>query len=293
MLLLLNYQFIVKKLTISIVIFFNLTILSAQKNFSFIFLPDLHLNPDTEVLTNFNSVSKQVNRMRPDFVITGGDMIYTAKSVDDKKASVLFDLMDEQLEKFNMPVYLTMGNHETVGITSESGIDSSNPMWGKKMFEERYNKRYYSFNYEGWKFFVLDGIRIREKEKDYTSGIDEDQIKWIENELLSTGKDTPLIIAIHTPLINPHAMTDSGSDALSVSSDKVLDLFENHNLKIVLQGHNHIYMNLYINGKHYISGGSTAYGTNPDNNGFVMVRVRRGLEKISFKSTIFKFPVGN
>lgn len=213
-------------------------------------------------------------------------MIYTAKSVDDKKASVLFDLMDEQLEKFRMPVYLTMGNHETVGITAESGIDSSNPMWGKRMFEERYDKRYYSFNYEGWKFFILDGIRIREKEKDYTSGIDEEQIKWIENELLSTGKSAPLVIVIHTPLLNPHAMTDSGADVLSVSSEKVLDLFENHNLKIVLQGHNHIYMNLYINGIHYLSGGSTAYGTETYNNGFVMVRVRKGIEKISFESTI-------
>jgi len=275
----------VKKLILSFVIFFNLTILSAQKNFSFIFLPDLHLNPDTEVLTNFTSVSKQVNRLRPDFVITGGDMIYTAKSVDDKKASVLYDLMDEQLEKFRMPVYLTMGNHETVGITSESGIDSSNPMWGKKMFEERYNKRYYSLNYEGWKIFVLDGIRIREKEKDYTSGIDEEQIKWIENELMSTGKETPIVIVIHTPLINPHAITDSGSDVLSVNSERVLGLFENNNLKIVLQGHNHIYMNLYINGKHYISGGSTAYGTDTGNNGFVMIRVRRGHEKTSFIST--------
>lgn len=282
-----------KKLTLSIVIIFNLTILSAQNNFSFIFLPDLHLSPDTEVLTNFNSVSKQVNRLRPDFVITGGDMIYTAKSVDDKKASVLFDLMDEQLEKFRMPVYLTMGNHETVGITAESGIDSSNPMWGKRMFEERYNRRYYSFNHEGWKFFVLDGIRIREKEKDYTSGIDDEQIKWIENELLSTGKETPLIITIHTPFINPHAITDSGSDALSVSSEKVLDLFENHNLKIVLQGHNHIYMNLYINGIHYLSGGSTAYGTETYNNGFVRVRVRKGSEKISFESTLFKLPARN
>lgn len=281
-----------KKLTLSIVIFLNLTILSAQNNFSFIFLPDLHLNPATEVLTNFNSVAKQVNRLKPDFVITGGDMIYTAKSVDDKKASILFDLMDEQLEKFRMPVYLTMGNHETVGITAESGIDSSNPMWGKKMFEERYDKRYYSFNYEGWKFFVLDGIRIREKEKDYTSGIDDEQIKWIEKELLSTGKEIPVVIAVHTPLINPHAISDSGSDALTAASEKVLDLFEKHNLKIVLQGHNHIYMNLYINGIHYLSGGSTAFGTEPDNNGFVKVKIRKGVEKISFES-LFKFPAGN
>ncbi len=55
-----------------------------------------------------------------------------------RRLTSLFDLMDREFKMLKMPVYLTMGNHENVGITAESGIDKTNPMWGKKMYESRY-----------------------------------------------------------------------------------------------------------------------------------------------------------
>ena len=275
-------EYFLKRIILSLVFLLQITLLFAQKNFSFVFLPDLHLRPDSSVLATFDRVSGQINRLKPSFALTGGDMIYTAKSVDDKKAEILFDLMDSQLKKLKMPVFLTMGNHETVGITAESGIDSSNPMWGERMYEKRYNESYYTFNYSGWKFFILDGIRIREKEKDYTSGVDPEQIEWLKSELSSTDINTPIVLVIHTPLINPHAISDSNADALSRNSEDVLDLFSKHDLRIVLQGHNHIYMNLFINGIHYISGGSSAYGTRPEDNGFILVKIKKSAEKITF-----------
>jgi len=150
---------------LSLLLLIQVAILFGQDDFTFAFLPDLHLRPDSAVLEKFHRLSAGLNTLQPDFVLTGGDMIYTAKNVDDNKATALFDLMDREFEQLEMPLYLTMGNHETVGITGESGIDSSNPMWGKRMYEKRYNSCYYSFSYEGWKFFVLDGIKILEKER--------------------------------------------------------------------------------------------------------------------------------
>jgi Icc protein len=274
-----------KKLKLSLLLIFQVTVLFAQRDFSFVFLPDLHLRPDSSVLATFKNHAIRINKLKPDFVLTGGDMIYTAKSVDDKKAKVLFDLMDRELKLFKMPVWLTMGNHENVGITQESGIDKSNPMWGKQMFEERYNGRYYSFNYEGWKFFILDGIKILEEEKNYTQGVDSVQISWLRHELLVTDKGIPVVISIHTPLINPNAMSDSNSQALSENSEAVINLFKDHNLRIVLQGHNHTYMNLFINGIHYISGGSTAFGTDSINYGFIMINIKNNTENIKFVSS--------
>ena len=271
-----------KRKLLSLLLFIQVAILFGQQDFSFAFLPDLHLRPDSAVLGNFERLSENLNALNTDFVLTGGDMIYTAKSVNDKKATALFDLMDKEFELLNMPVYLTMGNHENVGITEESGIDKSNPMWGKRMYEKRYNSRYYSFTKEGWKFFILDGIKILEKEKNYTQGVDSIQIEWMKDELKKTDKETPIIISIHTPLINPHAMRESDSKALSSNAEAVLNLFEDHDLRIVLQGHNHTYMNLYIHGIHYISGGSTMYGTSQMENGFILVKVKNGTEEIQF-----------
>jgi 3',5'-cyclic-AMP phosphodiesterase len=274
-----------KRIKICIVLILNITILFAQKNFSFIFLPDIHLQPDSIVVTSFERMVKQVNKLHPDFVLTGGDMIYTAKNVNDKKAEMLFSLMDKEFRLFKMPFYFTMGNHEHVGITVESGIDKTNPNWGKQMYEKRYGNRYYTFIYNGWKFFVLDGIKILEKEKNYTQEIDSVQIEWIKSELSYTDKKMPLVISVHPPVINPHAVTKSALRAISPENEAVMILFRDHNLKIVLEGHTHLYMNLFFHGIHYISGGSTSYGTDPLDYGFILVKVRKNTEELEFIKT--------
>ena len=121
--------------------FLQTILISCQDNFSFVFLPDIHLQPDSAVVAGFENMVSQVNKLHPDFVLTGGDMIYTAKNVNNEKAGKLFDLMDSEFKRFRMPVHFTMGNHDTVGITAESGIDDTNPMWGKRMYESRYGSR--------------------------------------------------------------------------------------------------------------------------------------------------------
>ncbi len=99
---------------LSLILFFQLAILFGQNDFTFAYLPDLHLRPDSAVIEKFERLSLKLNALQPDFVLTGGDMIYTAKNVNDKKASLLFDLMDRELKLLNMPIYLTMGNHEVI-----------------------------------------------------------------------------------------------------------------------------------------------------------------------------------
>lgn len=274
-----------KRVTLCLILILQIALVFAQKDFSFIFLPDLHLRPDPNVEASFDIVARQVNNLHPDFIITGGDMIYTAKNVDDKKAKVLFDLMDTELKKFNMPVYLTKGNHEVVGVLAESGIDSSNPFWGNRMYEQRYGNRYKSFMNSGWKFFLLDGIKIVEKVRNYSENVDSVQMEWIKKELQSTDKSAPIVLVMHPPFINPEAILSSRSRVMSKNSEDVLSLFKGYNLKIVLFGHNHTYMNLYLHGIYYIEGGSTTYGTPPLEDGFLLVKVKNNIEDIQFIHT--------
>ena len=100
-----------------------------------------------------------------------------------------------------------------------------------------------------------------------------------------TDKNTPIVIVIHTPLVNPHAITNSEYQALSKDSETILNLFKEYNLKMVLQGHNHKYMNLFIGGIYYISGGSTSLGTDLVNDGFIFVRIKDNFEEIKFIQT--------
>ena len=271
-----------KRIFLISLLILQVSLISGQKDFSFVYLPDMHLRPDSLIISNFERVASQVNAIHPDFVLTGGDMIYTAKNVNDQKAKTLFDLMDKELKLFKVPVYLTMGNHENVGITVESGIDSSNVNWGKKMYMKRYNKRYYSFVYNGWKFFVLDGIRILIQQKNYTEGVDSVQIEWIKKELQSTDKKMPIVISIHPPLVNPEGITNPASKVISSNAATILGLFKDYNLKTVLEGHTHRYMFLYVNGIYYINGGSSEYGTNPFDFGFIKVDIKNNIEDIKF-----------
>jgi 3',5'-cyclic AMP phosphodiesterase CpdA len=275
-----------KRVTISLVFIVYTVLIIGQGNFSFVFLPDLHLRPDSATEANFDLLARQINKLRPDFIITGGDMIYTAKNVDEQTAKVLFDFMEYKFHEFKEPVYYTMGNHEIVGVLSESGMETTHPLWGKGMYEKLYGNRYRTFTHSGWKFFLLDGIQILEKERNYTQGVDSVQLEWLKNELLLTDKNTPIIISIHTPLLNPHAINNSQSQLLSGNSETVLNLFKEHNLKIVLEGHTHLYMNLFFEGVHYISGGSTSYASDLNNNdGFILVKVKNNNEDIQFIST--------
>lgn len=277
-----------KKTGIVLLFIFQTVFLFGQSDFSFVFLPDIHLRPDSATESSFDILTTQINNLKPDFVITGGDMIYTAKNVDEKKARVLFDLMESKFHKLNMPVYYTMGNHEIVGVLPESGMEISNPLWGKGMYEKLYGKRYHSFIQFGWKFFLLDGIKILEKERNYTQGVDSVQMEWLKNELQFTDKSTPIVITIHTPILNPHAIINSQDNLLSKNSETVLALFKDYNLKIVLEGHTHLYMNLFFEGIHYISGGSTSYASdlNYNSDGFLMVCVKNNREEIQFVKTM-------
>ncbi len=181
-----------KSVKLFLILIVNVGLIFGQSDFSFVFLPDIHLRPDSATEANFELLTKQINNLRPDFIVTGGDMIYTAINVDEKKAKVLFDFMESKLNELNMPVYYTIGNHEIVGVLAESGMEISHPLWGKGMYEKLYGKRYYSFTHFGWKFFLLDGIKILERERSYTQGVDSVQIEWLKNELLLTDINTPI-----------------------------------------------------------------------------------------------------
>ncbi len=92
----------------------------------------------------------------------------------------------------------------------------------------------------------------------------------------------PLVISIHPPVVNPHALTSSSIKVMSTETEAVMALFKDYNLKIILEGHTHLYMDLYFDDIRYISGGSTAYGTDQADFGFMLVRIKKDNENFRF-----------
>lgn len=254
-------------------------------SFTFAFLTDIHLTDIRNSVPGFIQAIDSVNALHPDFVITGGDLIMDALAQRYSRADSLYQLYQKVIKNMKVPVYNTMGNHEIYGIYPKSGAVPGHPEYGEKMFEKRLGKSCYTFMHKGWKFFIINSVEDTKKGS-YIGMIDSAQISWIRAELEHTGKLTPIVISAHIPFITATTQmyerntkaNDSGT--VIVNAREVLALFKNHNLKLVLQGHQHALEDVYIGGIHFITGGavSAAWWKGPylgNEEGFVLVSVKK------------------
>ncbi len=253
-------------------------------DFTFAFLTDIHVQPESNAIKGFKKAIQNVNDLKPDFVITGGDLIMDALGVSYGRADSLYRIYDSLQGLFNMPVYNTLGNHEVFGIYKSAGIDTTHELFGKKMFEERIGPRYYSFNYDNWHFIVLDAIGIT-PERQYKGEIDQKQIKWIINDLEKIDRNTPVVVCVHIPFVTAAAQIEfgplsaNGGRLVIMNNKEVLELFSGYNLKLVLQGHVHLIEDIFYNNIHFVTGGAVSanwwlgkhFGTEE---GFLMVKVK-------------------
>ena len=256
----------------------------SSPEFSFAFLTDIHLQPELGAFEGFQQAIDKVNELNPDFVITGGDLIMDALGVSYARADSLYNFYLAYMAGFDMPVYNTLGNHEIYGLYEESASDTTNEEYGKKMFEKRIGKRYYSFDHKGWHFMVMDAVGMT-SERRYKGIIDETQIDWIKADLEKVDPDTPIVISVHIPFITSYTQLTRGTQASSgegtviTNGTEVLRLFLPYNLKLVLQGHLHFLEDIFVDNQiHFITGGAVSgrwwQGPPSDHveEGFLMVR---------------------
>jgi 3',5'-cyclic AMP phosphodiesterase CpdA len=254
-------------------------------------MTDVHLTYERNAVEGFNKAINSVNELKPDFVITGGDLVMDALGQRYTAADSLYNLYKENEKNLKMPVFNTMGNHEIYGIYSKSGADHGNPEFGEKMFEKRFGYPYTSFGHKGWKFMILNSIEDTGKDR-YIGRIDDAQIEWIKKELSSTDKKTPIVLSTHIPFITANTQKYQGTTVASDSSTviyngkEVLDLFKGYNLKLVLQGHLHSLEDIYIDGIHFITGGAVSSGwwngpVNGVEEGYLLITARNN--EISWK----------
>jgi Icc protein len=255
-----------------------------KNSFTFAFLTDIHVSREHHADLGFRKAIDTVNKLNPDFVITGGDLVSDALGQRESRADSLYDLYIELSHLFNMPVYNTMGNHEVFGIYKSSGVDPSNPLFGEKMYEARMGKSYYAFDYKGWRFYILNSVEVT-PEREYIGKIDEAQVNWIREDLKNVNSKTPIVISVHIPFITIQNQLLVGSTAANgpwdviTNSREVLDLFKDYNLKLVLQGHMHFLEDDYAIGTHFITGGAVSadWWNGPLNGmeeGFLLLKVK-------------------
>ena len=251
--------------------------------FTFIYMADIHLQPEKMAVEGFNKVIDTVNALQPAFVITGGDLIMDALGQSHARSDSLYKLYNLHIKKINAPVFNTLGNHEVFGLYANSGVDTTHPEYYKKMYENRIGRRYFSFDTLGWHFIILDAVGSTPARR-YYGYIDKEQQQWLKEDLAKTDTTTPIAISVHIPFITTFlqlkngVLTPNDSGLVIVNATEILSLFKHHNLKLVLQGHVHYLEDIYINGIHFITGGAVCAGwwSGPVNNikeGFLKINV--------------------
>ncbi len=213
-------------------------------------------------------------------------------------ASSLFDLYGKTEQDLGMKIYHTIGNHDVFGVYPASGVSPTDPLYGKKMFEERFGKAYYSFDHKGVHFVVLDSIGITD-DRAYEGRIDAAQLAWLAADLKALPAATPIVVSVHIPLVTafdsyvPVPATAPKHHGLSVANaNEVIALFEGHNVLGVLQGHTHINERVEWKGVPYITSGAVSgnwwHGTRMGTpEGFTVVRIESG--KLSTRYETYGF----
>ncbi|MGB9465689.1 MAG: metallophosphoesterase [Candidatus Acidiferrum sp.] len=232
-------------------------------SFDFVFFTDTHIEPELDAPHGCDMCLKKIAALKPEFAIMGGDHVYDATSVGAERANTVFDLYKKTEQSLQMPIHHAIGNHDPFGIIEKSGVPTSDPAYGKKMYEDRIGKTYYSFDHKGYHFVVLDSIQPTE-DRLWEARIDGKQMNWLTDDLKTTGATTPIIGVVHVPLVTAFStfaadrirLNDKYSTLTVANAPQVIAAFEGHNVIAVLQGHTHVNEIVEYKNTKYITGGA-------------------------------------
>lgn len=249
----------------------------SKDKFTFAFFTDVHLGTDNQndEDNGLRQALADAKKRKVDFVLFGGDNVWTShlKKEDEQIADALHTHFINIVSEFSIPAYFTIGNHDRYYY-----MDGELDKTGYKLFENLYGSSHNSFNYEGIHFITLNSMDPSEKGR-YSIG--PEQMEWLRKDLEATGKKMPIVVSLHVPLLSLYYPVVEGTlkaEDMVVNTKQVLDLLNGYNLKLVLQGHQHIYEEIKERNRWFVTGGAVcaSWWTGPlleTEEGYLLVHV--------------------
>ena len=241
--------------------------------FRFVHLTDIHVRQKRDGDKGFARALRAVEALkpRPDFILTGGDLVFDVLGVDAAKARSLFDLYKKVLaDNTSLPIYNTIGNHDVFGWSIKSGVAPGTPSYGKAMYKELLgmSETFHRFDHKGWRFFCLDNIQPakRDGKYPYEGYIDDVQREWLKQEFDRTPRETPIVMCEHIPTVTA---TQYGHADLVVDKEwrvpsafvctdaaQRIGLYRNRRVRLSLSGHIHERDRIEYQGTTFINDGA-------------------------------------
>jgi predicted phosphodiesterase len=191
----------------------------------------------------YEQIIEEIQRMRPDFVMTVGDQIEGYHD-DVARLTSEWDDYKQEIKHLTMPIHLVPGNHDILSDVQE------------EVYRDQIGEPYYSFGYCDLHFIILDNGRWE------SSGeLPEKQIAWLADDLDKYSGAKYTFVFMHKPFWY-------NSTALG-KPDTLHSLFLNHGVDAVFTGHFHQYFAGEYDGIVYTNHGSSGGGTEPGPTGMM------------------------
>jgi 3',5'-cyclic AMP phosphodiesterase CpdA len=193
------------------------------RTFTFVQISDTQLGMGgyEHDVNSFKQAVKQVNALKPDFVLICGDLVENA----DEKSFADFNNIKAG---FTAPCYCVPGNHDVGNEPTRESL---------KYYRKVVGKDYYSFEYEGYTFVIVN----TQLWKAPVQGESEKHDGWFRATLKTASeKKHRTFIVGHYPLFVKKPDEDEEYMNLPLEIRKeLLGLFEKRNVVAVLGGHTH------------------------------------------------------
>ena len=196
-----------------------------------------------------SKVLEKAEDERPDFMLFTGDLI-TATGDPEKKIKGVIDL----IKKYHNNYYIAFGKHdlECGRVCVEKWKEV---MFGQKIEKDDPGNMFHSFNFENTHFILLS------TDWPQKHSIDQAQFDWLKQDLegIDRTKIKNIIVVQHVPPIT--FFYKSAKDCHDMSCDeamqnKLLNLYKEHKVDLVLSGHEHAFDHKVKEGIHFVLVGS-------------------------------------
>lgn len=169
--------------------------------------PSLGLKPQSWVdsgegakwSANREALIQQINQRRPDFVIITGDLAETGANFE-------YQALLTWVQKFNAPVYLVAGNHDTGRRASPDPAARKKPGRERSLlnYERLFGRSFYSFPVQNAYFILMNSslFSADNRHDPYQQARDMEVQRWLDSELrYANNASYPLVFVLqHYPL---------------------------------------------------------------------------------------------
>jgi hypothetical protein len=203
--------------------------------FEFVVMGDTRPRMQSEDFGIFRGIIDKVNEAKPALVVNVGDLIYGY----GMRKKPQWDKYQEVVKAFQVPYYQLPGNHDTFSRSA------------RREYARRFGKFYYSFDYAGCHFVLLDTC-----EDTRWGYIGSKQFDWLKTDL-ATNTCRPVFVFTHFPLWEQERIKPAYFEFWQQS---LHPLFRRSGVSAVFGGHYHCYgPSLEMDGiRYFITGGGGA-----------------------------------